>query len=303
VAAYVSAALLAKLTVDFLFTKAAPLNDRALSAALMRMTVISPLWWGLPWGLLIAGHLATIDHQRGAPIAQSIVENLSVAYHVAIATVFVFAAVTAVAFLRESRADRAWASANVEDDAGMSPGDWARLYGGVLALSLAAYAVVFVPFWSSDEDRFGVETWTCARVDDRWTLGWIAKEGIKIRVHGYIDLFNISCVPHASRGGCDYDDEGWDEVETVVHGKDGYRTVVTFNRKSAGVKADLRHHADLYGEIANEFLWALYNGERAEMNIKAPRGRLLYTLRMDLRGYNKAFNACRAHWLKEIEGR
>lgn len=301
--AYACAAILAKLAADFVFTKPAPLDDRSLSAALVRLTVISPLWWGFPWGVLIAGHFFVGEDRQPWPILSVILDQLPIVYHVTIATVFVFAATTAVAFLRESRSDRAWASALSEEDGGLRPADWVRLYAGVLALALAAYAFVFTPFWRSDEDNFGVETWTCARVDKKWTLGWIAKEGIAIKVHGYIELFNISCVPRADGRGCEYDREGWDEIETVVQGKDGFLTTVTFNRKSEGVSTGYRHHGYLYGSLGNEFVLALSGGKSAEMKIKAPRGRLLYTVRMDLSGYDKSLKACRARWLEEAAER
>lgn len=298
-AAYVGAGLLAKLAADFVFTKPAPLDDRTLSGALTRMTVLSPLWWGLPWGVLIAGYFFILEDDPRWPITSVIGDNLPIVSHVLIAVVLVFAAVTAVAYFRESRIDSAWGAASPEQEGELRPADWARLYWGVLALALAGYTFAFVPFWRSDEEDFGVETWTCARVEDGWTLGWIAKAGINIKVRGYIFLFNISCVPRNDGSGCDYDDEGWDAVDIVVTGKDGFRTTVAFDRKSEGVNADSLHHADVYGNLGNEILWALYNGKSADMSIKAPRGRLLYTKHIDLSGYNKALDACRARWRQE----
>lgn len=297
-AAYIGAGLTAKLVADFVFATSAPLGDRTLAAALARMTVLSPLWWGLPWGVLIAGCLVATQDQPQWEIMALITSNLPVIWHVMIATVLVFAAVTTVAMIRETRIDRAWAAGQPDDERTLRPSDWAMLHWGVIALALTAYTVVFVPFWRSDAEEFGVETWTCAKEDGRWTLGWIAEAGINIKVHGYVRLFNISCVPGAD-GRCDYDEEGWDEIVTTVHGKDGYRTTVAINRASKDVVADLMHHAGVYGQLGNEFVWALYNGNWAELSIKAPRGRLLYTKRMDLRGYARAFNACRARWQEE----
>jgi hypothetical protein len=297
--AYACAVLLGKLAADFVFTKPAPLDDRTLSGALMRMTVLSPLWWGVPWGAFAAGFFFAFRPNFKGPVAALILDVLPILCHVAIAVVFVLAAVTAVAYFRTSHADKAWDASRAEEERALRPADWARLYAGVLALALTGYALVFVPFWRSDEDYFGVETWTCARVDDRWTLGWLAKDGIEIKVHDYIDLSDISCVPQKDGRGCEYDEDGWEEIEIVVHGKDGFRTSVVFNRQSEGVRADLRHHAYVFGELGNEILWALYNGAFAELKVKAPGGRLLYTRRIDLTGYNNAFKACIARWREE----
>jgi hypothetical protein len=296
-AAYVTGALIGKLAIDLLFARPAPLKAPTVAAALARMTVLSPLWWGLPWGLLAAAYLAVTDIEATASLARL---NMSIVFHTAVAVVLLFAALTAVAYVQD------FGKAKPSEDTAesdLSPPDWTRLYAGVMFLAVAAYAVIYVPFWRSDEELFGVEKWTCARTDDGWMLGWIGRPGVRIKVQGYIDLFNISCVPEANGKGCAYDEEGWDAIEFVVHGADGFDTKVAFNRKSEGVKASYRHHAYVYGALGNELLWALYGGKSAEMTIKAPRGRVLYAKRMDLTGYGRALKACAAKWEQEAAGR
>ena len=49
---------LAKLFADLMMPEPARLRTSTLSGALLRMTVVSPLWWGLPWGIAYAGYSA-----------------------------------------------------------------------------------------------------------------------------------------------------------------------------------------------------------------------------------------------------
>jgi hypothetical protein len=294
-AGFVGGAVVGKLVADFMFAQPAPLGDARLSHALMRMTVLSPLWWGLPWGLLAAGYFHILENGRSTFFTS----GLPVVYHVVIAVVFVFAAMTAVAFAQEYKE---WGRSFPENEAAeglQSPAAWTGFFAAVTALALVGYGIVHVPFWRSDKEIFGVETWTCAKDDGKWTLGWIPKTGVQITVRGYIDLFNISCVPRKDGKGCDYDDAGWDQIDIVVHGKDGFDTKVSFDRKSDGVIATLRHHADIYGALGREILLALYNGKAAELKIHAPGRRLLYTQRVDLTGYNSGLETCSAHWRQE----
>jgi hypothetical protein len=303
VAAYATAALIGKLAVDFIPAQPPPLNDRILSRALLRMTVVSVLWWGLPWAVLAAGFFH-VQNGGDAHVEAAVRESIPVVSHVAIAVVLVFALLTMVVFLRQPRADAAWQASFRHEQGALLPADWVRLYWSVFLLALAAYLSAFIPFWRSDGDRFGVETWTCAKVDEYWELAWIGKAGVHIEAYGEagtISFFNISCVPRADGRTCEYDDAGWDQVEFVVHGRDGFDTTVAFSRKSAGVDEEFRHHANVSGALATEILWALHNGKSADMTIRAPRGRLLYAKHIELRGYTEAFDACVPHWRKEYE--
>jgi hypothetical protein len=232
-AAYAGAVMFGKLAIDLLVASPPPLDDRSLTSALTRMTVASPLLWGVPWALLVAGYFMGVE-ERGVWSLEQFAEDYTLTLaNVVIAVVLIFAVATAAVFVFEPRADKTWAKAAPADDDALRPADWARLYWVVLFLTAAGLAVTFVPRERSDDEVFGVDKWTCAKKDGRWTLARLSNGNFDIRIRGrYIDLFNVSCVPRKDGSGCQYDDEGWDEVEFVVHGRDGFDTAVKFNRTS-----------------------------------------------------------------------
>lgn len=298
--AYVGAVLITKFMVDLLVAPSPPLDDRSQTRALTRMTVLSPLLWGVPWGLLIAGYFMAID--GGSLLAEQLLagNGILMMLNIAVATTFVFAVATIVVFVLEPSADKNWAASTPVGDGELRPIDWAMLYWAVLAGALALLTIVFSPREPSDDEIFGVDKWTCAKKEDKWTLARLSNGNFDIRVRGrYIHVFNVSCVPDVDGKMCEYDDEGWDEVDFLIHGNDGFDTTAKFSRKSKGVNANYRHHADVYDELANEILLALYGGKSADITVKAAKGRVLYTKRIDLTGYDKALDACAARWRKE----
>jgi hypothetical protein len=300
--AYIGAALITKFIVDLLVAPSPPLDDRSQTRALTRMTVLSPLLWGVPWGLLIAGYFIAMEG-RSVLAEQLLAGNsLSLLANIAVATTLIFAATTIVVFVSEPAADKTWAASTPVPDGALRPIDWAMLYWAVLAGAVALLTIVFSPREPSDDELFGVDKWTCAKKESKWTLARLSNGNFDIRIRGrYVSLFNVSCVPEGDGRGCKYDDAGWDEVLFVVHGQDGFDTTVKFNRASKGVNSDYRHHADIFDDLANEIIIALTGGKSVDVTVRAPRRRDLYTKHIDLAGYEKALDVCVAHWWREYE--
>lgn len=302
ITAYIGAALVAKFVVDLLTAPSPPLEDASQTRALTRMAVLSPLLWGLPWGLLIVGYFIAMD-SRGFFIEHLFAENrIFLVLNIAIATTFIFAAATSIVFVSEPAVDKNWATQTPTPDGALRPVDWAMLYWAVLAGAAALLTIVFTPREPSDEQLFGVEKWTCAKQNDMWMLAWLSRsDGLKIKVGGYIAMSDVSCVPNKDGKSCKNDGEGWEEVEFVVHGNDGFDTTVKFDRKSKNVQTIFRNDADVYGDLANEIVVAMSNGKSADITVRASRGRVLYTKHMDLKGYDNALKRCTAQWRREYE--
>lgn len=293
-AAFGIAFALGKLVADLVSPRPSPFRQASMSGALLRMTALSPLLWGLPWGIAYAGYdFVTFNSMRGGASWYDAESILSSVLHVAVAVTLVFAGLTILTFAQELFVFRR-AQHDGKEEA-FSSGDWARLFLGVLLLSFTAGLLIFRPLGPSHRELFGTETWRCARDGDEYKLGWIAREGVHItNVRGGFDFFNMSCVPRSKlRGGCKYDDDGWDEVVIAISGPTTSKTV-TFNRRDPDMK-----YGGLYGNSALALLDALYQGSSAQMTIKAPKGRVLYVLQIDLKGFRPELDKCIAQWSKK----
>lgn len=289
--AYGIAFAVGKLAADLLSPTPAPYRQPTMSSALLRMTALSPLWWGLPWGIAYAGYTAVTLNAMNIGLRFLMMDGLSSVLHVATAVTLVFAALTILVYVQEVIFEPRREPQEPPSEA-LASGDWARLFWGVVFLSLAAGVFVYRPLGPSDRELFGTETWKCARDGDEYKLGWIARDGVHItNLRGGFDFFNMSCVPRAgSRGGCKYDKENWDEAMFVIRGSNATRTI-TFSRRDPDVQ-----YGGLYGKSALTLLDALYEGSSADMTVKAPKGRVLYTLHIDLKGFRPELDTCIAHW-------
>jgi hypothetical protein len=294
-AAYFTAFVAGKLAADMIWPLPASLASGPASRTLAKMTAVSPVLWGAPWGIAAGGgyFLWTLSFQPQY-VTSAAQAGAWVSLSVAVAVPLVFALLTAIAYGHEVLAGLETEPNDTDDAAARS---WAVHYWAVLGIALLALAVLIDPMAPRDEEVFGEETWTCAKQSSEYELVWIGKAGVRIsfRRH-HIDLFNVSCVPRADGRGCDYDDEGWHEI-TIVVAQDGRTAApIIFNRTSPGVHADLRHHADIDGELADAIVGAFRAGRSAKITVRAKGGRLLYEKTIDLRGFLEGQNACQLRW-------
>lgn len=107
-AAYPLAFAAGKLTVDLLSPTPARLRLSTLSGALARMTVLSPLLWGLPWGIVYAAfHVATADAMVGSStLTFGLRGSLVTILYVVGAVGLVLAAMTSLVYVQEVFARR-----------------------------------------------------------------------------------------------------------------------------------------------------------------------------------------------------
>lgn len=289
--AYGIAFAFGKLFADMLTPVPARFRMPTLSGALIRMTVVSPLWWGLPWGIAYAGY-AVFSFPMWLSWEFMLREAVLRTLHVAAAVTLVFAALTILVYAQElflKRPSNAMAVAPAAQDAA---GDWARMFWGLVLVSIAAGLWIYEPVSPSSRELFGVETWKCAKEEDDYNLGWIGSEGVHITIHrGTVDFFNLTCIPRDTfRGGCKYDKEVWDEVTFTITGPSGAKSV-SFKRDSADM-----HRGVLHGKTASELLDAFYKGTSADLIVKAPKGRVMYVRPINLNGFRVELDKCVLHW-------
>lgn len=95
---YGGAFMIAKAFVDLLLPQP-PLETERLSDAAAQLAVMSPVWFGLPWGVTLTGLMATVE--TGKPFVAAVADDAITVGYVAIASVIVFTAIAAVAFVME----------------------------------------------------------------------------------------------------------------------------------------------------------------------------------------------------------
>jgi hypothetical protein len=93
--AYVGAFLLVKLLVDLALPQP-PLTAERFSTAALQLALMSPVWFGLPWGAFLIGMVASL--QPTGVLAGPPMESAIVALYATVAAVVVFSAIAAVAF-------------------------------------------------------------------------------------------------------------------------------------------------------------------------------------------------------------
>jgi hypothetical protein len=298
-ATFIVAFLAGKLLMDVTAPSYRNLARHGVPQALMRMAVVSPVWWGLPWALVLGGGWVVIgvhDALSSPYYLKWMVETALLPFLVVVTAGFSVIALVAVAGdLLEGQLFQP--SGDVDD--GWSRGDWMRAYICVaISAGLAlSYMVKPLPKWGSE--LYGLETWTCAERDGEYAVGWVPRAGVHITVHDTrVELFDASCVPRRDGDGCDYDDAGWDRLTFSFQGADG-PDEISFTRGEVDVPTGYRHHADLLVHAAYEVVTRLQRNRSFTLHIIAPKARELYALNVSLAGFNKAYDTCAVRWREQ----
>lgn len=92
--------LAVKLIVDLALPQP-QLPARPLSATLMQLTAMSPLWFGVPWGVTLAAAWAVFELSLGTTPADAVTDSAVIVAYVVGASIVVFAALTFAASLLE----------------------------------------------------------------------------------------------------------------------------------------------------------------------------------------------------------
>lgn len=98
--AFGSAFFVVKLAIDFALPQP-PLAPRPLSATMLTLALMSPIWFAVPWGASVTVALALMETTAETALADALSANAMVAVYVGVATVAVFAALTVVALVME----------------------------------------------------------------------------------------------------------------------------------------------------------------------------------------------------------
>lgn len=96
--AYGGAFMIAKALVDLSLPQP-PLEAERLSDTAAQLAAMSPVWFGLPWGVALTGLMATAETEK--PFVVAVADDAITILYVAIATFVVFTAIAAVAFVME----------------------------------------------------------------------------------------------------------------------------------------------------------------------------------------------------------
>lgn len=91
--------LIVKALVDLSFSQP-PLKAERLSGAAVQLTLMSPIWFGLPWGAALTGVMAAAEISS-RPFAPAVAENAIVVVYMTVASVVVFTSIVMVASVME----------------------------------------------------------------------------------------------------------------------------------------------------------------------------------------------------------
>jgi hypothetical protein len=97
---FAASALTAKLLVDLALPQPLP-KPQHLSLTFLNLMLMSPLWFGLPWGLAFAGVFVVLGLGMGAPLDLAIADASILVLPVAVGSVVVFALLTLAAAIVE----------------------------------------------------------------------------------------------------------------------------------------------------------------------------------------------------------
>lgn len=279
---------LTKLACDQLFAPPIRLIPSRLSTLLRNMTVISPFWWGLPWGLANYAFQVLLDAPHTRHLEWALIRNLPELYHVAIAAVLACAALTLIAALIETLTFRPGNEPTSNRD---------LAFYLVTTLAMASFALAYEPWWSL-ADSFGKEKWTCAEEgDEAGRIGWISDSGgvdIFISAPTELEFFALTCMPNAEADTC-WVEGGWDRVSVTINSPSGVQTL-SFDRDTPGILGTAMHHAHLTGDLARSFIDAFRNGTSADISVYHAQRGLLYARHVDLKGFSRALDICAARW-------
>jgi hypothetical protein len=104
VSAFVAAGLVAKLLVDLALPQPLP-KPQPLSLTFLNLMLMSPLWFGLPWGFAVAAVFAVSGFGEGMPLEDAAVDASIIVAPVAVGSVAVFALLTLIAAAIELATD------------------------------------------------------------------------------------------------------------------------------------------------------------------------------------------------------
>jgi hypothetical protein len=151
----------------------------------------------------------------------------------------------------------------------------------------------------SRDDVFGEERWTCGKWREfPYEVAWEPKEAegtdISVKSPERVDFFGLSCLPN-EKSHC-FDNPGWKSARIDVTGA-GAPVSISFAPDSANVDA-MRHHADVYWELARSIIAAFRAGKTAEVVTLGAKGEVLKVTKVNLDGFGPAMDTCIAIWAK-----